>query len=151
MVSSMTDAELLSLWNQIMEELQSRSLVRTANNPVADYGERVVAKRLGLTLTGNSNASYDAIGPEGTRYQIKARRKTRSQPSRQLGALRNLDSDGFDVLAIVLFEADFALSGIWLVPVDLVREHAVYRPHVNAHVLHARPTLLNHPRVTKVS
>jgi hypothetical protein len=142
--------ELLALWAEIMAELRRRNLVRTANNPVADYAEHLVSERLGLTLQGNSNAAYDAIAPDGTRYQIKSRRMTRHRPSRQLGAIRNLDAHGFDVLAIVLFEPTFAVLGIWTVPYDVVHEHAVYKSHVNAHVLHARPALLNDPRVKKI-
>lgn len=146
----MADGELLVRWAEIMAELQQRGMVRTANNPVADYAEHLVAERLGLTLLGNANAAYDAIAEDGTRYQIKSRRMTRHRPSRQLGAVRNLDAHGFDVLAIVLFEPTFAVLGIWTVPYDVVCEHAVYKSHVNAHVLRARPSLLNDPRVTKI-
>jgi hypothetical protein len=144
------NAELLALWSRVMAELKRRGLVRTANNPVADYAEHLVAKHLGLTLQDNNHAAYDAIAPDGTRYQIKGRRMTRHRSSRQLGVIRNLDQHGFDVLAIVLFESTFAVVGIWTVPYDVVREHAVYKSHVNGHVLHARSSLLNDPLVTKI-
>jgi hypothetical protein len=145
-----SDGDLFALWAATMDELKRRGVIRTANNPVADYAEYLVAHELNATLAHNSNAGYDAIGSDGTRYQIKARRMTRARQSRQLGVLRNLESDGFDVLAIVLFGPAFELEGIWLVPIEIVLTAATYRPHVNGHVLHARPSLLNDPRVTRL-
>jgi len=63
-----SDEELLVSWADIMSELSRRGLIRTANNPVADYAEHLVAKLLGLSLEGNSKASYDAVGSDGIRY-----------------------------------------------------------------------------------
>jgi hypothetical protein len=37
--------ELLSLFARILEELRRRKVVRSSNNPVADYTEWLVAKR----------------------------------------------------------------------------------------------------------
>jgi hypothetical protein len=133
-----------------MVELLRRGLVRTANNPVADYAEYLVAQRLNATLASSSTSGYDAISADGTRYQIKARRLTRERASRQLSVLRNLDADSFDVLVIVLFGRSFELTGMWAVPIEVVRTNAVYRSHVNGHVLHARATLLDDPRVTRL-
>ncbi len=70
----LSDANLLALWADAMTELKSRGVIRSANNPVADYAERLVAERLALTLMTGSNPGYDAVGPGKTRYQIKARR-----------------------------------------------------------------------------
>jgi hypothetical protein len=145
-----TDNELFQLWADVMAEFRRRGLTRTANNPVADYAEHLVAKQLQLTLQSNSKAGYDAVGPDGIRYQIKARRMTRPRPSLQLGMLRNLQADEFDVLAIVLFGPRFEMLGIWSVPIAVVREYASYHAHVNAHILHARQSLLNDERVTKL-
>jgi hypothetical protein len=37
--------ELLQLYCDLMEELRERQLVRTNNNPVADYAEKVAIER----------------------------------------------------------------------------------------------------------
>ena len=67
-----------------------------------------------------------------------------------LSAIRNLDEGGFDHLVIVLFDEDFGLKEIWRLPIDLVREHAVYRRHVNAHILQARGSVLSDPRAEQL-
>ncbi len=150
-LAAQTDADLLALWASIMDELRSRGVIRSSNNPIADYGERLVAERLGLELVNASTAGYDAVAPDGTRYQIKSRRLVAGTSSRQLGALRNLDQDCFDHLVVVLLGPRFELHELWRLPIDLVREHAVYRSHVNAHVLHARGAVLDDPRAVRLA
>jgi hypothetical protein len=151
--ADLSDTELLGLWAAVMEELRRRGVVRSSNNPVADYAERLVADRLGLELAANSTAGYDAVGsgPGGARYQIKARRLTGNHGSRQLSAIRNLDGDGFDYLVAALFDAGFNLAELWKLPIALVREHATYRAHVNAHVLHVRGAVLADPRAERLA
>lgn len=149
-MTSLADQEVFRLWAASMRELTRRELIRSANNPTGDYGEVLVARRLGLQLVGSSTAAYDAVAPDGTRYQIKARRLQNAKTSRQLGAIRNLDQGGFDHLVVVLFDGDFGLTEMWRLPIDLVREHAVYRKHVNAHILHARGPVLADARAERL-
>ena len=85
-MTDLTNEEVLRLWATVMGELRRRRVIRSANNPVADYAETLVAERLGLQLVGNSTASYDAVAQDGTRYQIKARRLHDETSSRQLRA-----------------------------------------------------------------
>ena len=58
-------------------------------------------------------------------YQIKGRRLTSHNNSRQLGALRELPAQGFDVLAAVLFREDYRILRAALIPharvVDLAK------------------------------
>ena len=149
-LTQLSDAKLLALWADVMTELKSRDVIRSANNPVADYAERLVADQLGLTLAPPSTPGYDATGPDDKpRYQIKARRGV-SGPKRQLGAIRNLDQGGFDYLVVVLFDGAFGVDGMWRFPIDLVRDHAVYRKHVNAHILRLTSDVLNDPRAERL-
>ena len=134
-----------------MTELQRRGILRSDNTPTGDYAEWIVSQALGLSLEGNSKAGYDAIGSDGTRYQIKARRLVTTKTSRQLSAIRNLDQDPFDYLIIVLFGPAFEVLECWQVPIDVVREHAIWTKHVNGHRLHARGAVLSDPRVTRLS
>ena len=123
--------------------LRIRGIVRSSNSPIADFAEALVAKLLNLSIVAGSNASYDAVAADGKRYQIKARRVTNANPSRQLSAIRNLDKGGFDFLVAVVFdESGFKPIEVWRFPIDLVREHAKYRSHVNAHILFVSGAIL---------
>ncbi|MBA2278070.1 MAG: hypothetical protein H0W06_09940 [Chloroflexia bacterium] len=129
-----------------MDELRARKLIRSANNPVADYAEGLVAAKLDLTLAPGATPGYDAIGRDGTKYQIKARRLRPERPSRQLSAIRNLEKGSFDQLIVVLFDQTFNIEEMWQLPFDVVRDYATYRSHVNAHILNARGAVLADPR-----
>ena len=66
--STFDDRKLLSAYCALMAELKDRGVVRSANNPVADYSETLVSRALGLSLEARSKAGYDALGGDGTRY-----------------------------------------------------------------------------------
>ncbi len=130
------DDELLRLYGSLMIELRRRKLVRSNNNPVSDYAEKLVCEKLGLSLAGKSSKGYDAIDEEhGTRYQIKARRLTRHNDSRQLGVIRNLDEALFDYLIGVIFDEAFTPIEIWKIPRNTIKKYAKYSPHQNGHIL----------------
>ena len=151
-MTTLSNEDLFRLWADALSELRRRGLTRTADSPVGGYGELLVAQRLGLDLAGNSAASYDAIDrATDKRYQIKARRVKPGAKSPQLSAIRNLDRGGFDYLVVVVFEEDLAVRGMWKLPIDVVREHAAYRKHVNAHILYARDAVLADPRVERLA
>jgi hypothetical protein len=139
--------ELLKLYASTIEELRKREVVRTANNPVGDYAEWLVSTALGLKLVENSAAGYDAISSEGVRVQIKGRRLTANNSSRQLSVIRNLEANGFDELVAVMFDEHFEIVEAVSIPHAVVAEYSVYRAHVNGHILHARGKLLTDPRV----
>src|SRR4051794_198447 len=103
--------DLLALFARIVDELRSQGVVRSTNNPVADYSECLTARAFGLTLVANSSIGYDAISDDDVRYQVKARRLTLRNRSRQLGFIRGLEKeeDPFDVLVGILFNADFSI------------------------------------------
>ena len=83
--------ELLQLQAAATNELKRRDVVRTQNNPLGDYTEWLVAQAMGLELAANSKAGYDGIDSNGTRIQIKGRRITPKNKSRQLSAIRKYD------------------------------------------------------------
>lgn len=98
---------LLCLFGSILDDLQSRGIVRTSNNPVSDYTEWLVSTRLKLELAGNSEKGFDATDDEGVRYEIKARRITPDNPSRQPSAIRDLKGNHFDSLVAVVYDKSF--------------------------------------------
>lgn len=114
--------------------LRSTRVVRSTNNPVGDYGEYLTARAFGLSLVANSAAGYDAVSTEGVRYQVKTRRLTAENGSRQLSFMRGFgqDEDPFDYLVGILFGPDFTVRRAALVPVAVVRANFTRVDYVNA-------------------
>jgi hypothetical protein len=90
-------------------------------------------KAFGWQQAGNSNAHIDAIGADGTRYQIKGRRITRFNKSRQLSAIRDLGSAHFDFLCGVLFSEDFSVTRAAIIPHAIAIERASVVERTNSH------------------
>lgn len=66
--SHLDDKQLIGAYCTLMAVLKERGIVRSANNPVADYTETLVCKALGLVQeTSQSQAGYDAIDPANGR------------------------------------------------------------------------------------
>jgi len=128
----MSVADLLALHTKIIEELRSRSIVRSANNPTGDFAEYLFCRTFGWQQAPNSERGFDATGEDGTRYQIKGRRIHKRNKSRQLSAIRDLVGDHFDVLAGVLFDDDFNVIRAALIPRSIVEQQATYVPHTNS-------------------
>ncbi len=91
-------------------------MVRSSNNPVADYAEKIAVELMGLTRADKEERGYDALDSRGIKYEIKGRRITRHNNSRQLGVIRNLDEELFNYLIAVVFNEDFSVKEIWKVP-----------------------------------
>jgi len=134
--------ELLSLFAQVLDQLRDREVVRSGNDPVADYCESLVVRALNLARKGGSNKGCDALDDlTGKRYEIKGRRITRFNPSTQLSVFRELDSCHFDYLAGVLLDSDFTVTRACCVPWAVVKECATYRNHVNGWIMHLAPSV----------
>jgi len=149
-LSELSEKELLRLHAAILSELKKRGVVRTKNNPVGDYTEWLVSRALNLTLAPNSASGYDGVDDKGIKYQIKGRRTTPENKSRQLSAIRKLNSKDFDYLVGVIFDEDYSVVDAVVVPHEVVCEYASYREHVNAHILHLRGAILDDPRVKDI-
>jgi hypothetical protein len=132
----LSDDELLRLWRRIQTVLRSRDVCR-GSNIVADVAERLVAQKLGLALAPQSTRGYDAVAPDGTRFQIKGRLTTTTNPSRQLGDIHYLDEDRpFDQLIAVLFGDEFPEPlAVYRLPLALVKQAAQHRRHRRVLVL----------------
>ena len=144
------DQELLKLYSELLEELRRRHLTRTNNNPVADYAEKVVIEHLGLEQAHKEAKGYDATDGEGRKYQIKGRRITRHNSSRQLGVIRNLDDNLFDFLIAVVFDEAFNLGEIWKIPHSIIKRYGRWSVQQNGYVLHLRGNLLLDAQVERI-
>jgi len=149
LLEAMNEDEVARAWARCMRELRRRDLIRTANTPVGDYAERICCQRFGLTRMGFSEKSIDAVDADGVQYQIKARRLTRENPSRQLGAIRDVDKHPFDILLAVFFNEDLELQEIWSVPHTVVSK-AKYVARTNSTRFVLTPTVQKDPRVRQL-
>lgn len=132
---SSSTGEVLALHVRVMHELRRRGLSRTGNNLVADLAEHLVERALNLKLETNSRTGFDATDAKGQRYEIKARRSTRTSRPTHLSALRGLHLRHFDRLVAVLFDEDFSVSRAVVLPFEAAQTLAVHRAHVNAHLI----------------
>jgi hypothetical protein len=130
-LKSMCVRELLQTYCDVVGELRRREIVRSSNNPVADYSELLFCRAFGWSREGGSNLGFDAVCAKGLRYEIKGRRLTRSNQSRQLSFIRKLPDRQFDFLAGVLFHHGFAIKRGALVPHANVEARARFSKHAN--------------------
>ena len=149
--SGLDDRRLLDAYCSLMSAMRERGIVRSSNNPVADYTEALVSRALGLTLEAQSRAGYDALGADGTRYQIKGRRLTTHNASTQLSALRNLAQRPFDRLAAVAYAQDLSVLYGALIPIEVVVELGRFSAHSNSHVVMFRRKVLEDARVIDIT
>ena len=146
-------ADLLALYADVLTELRARDIIRSTNNPVADYSEWLVAKAFGYALAPKSSAGYDVIAPDGTRYQVKGRRSSTESPSRQLSFIRGFGgaTEPFDYMVGILFNSDFTVMRAAQIPVADVHELAVHNPHVNGWRFILRDSVWDRPGVVDVT
>ena len=148
-LGDMNDQKLLGLYADLMEELRSRELVRSSNNPVADYAEKVAVEYLGLQRAPKEERGFDALDKQKKKYQIKGRRITRHNKSRQLGVIRNLEEKLFDYLIAVIFNEDFSEFEIWQIPYNFIKKNSRFSKHQNGHIFLAKPNLMLSSKTVK--
>lgn len=127
--------ELLTLHAEVMEELRRREVVRTSNSPVGDYAELLFSTAFGWTLENSSASGHDATDKDGLRYQIKSRRLTAHNGSRQLSFLRGLPEKKFDYLAAVLFDAGYRVQRAIVLPHEGLESRCRFSTHANGWLL----------------
>ncbi len=138
----MSEKQLLQVTGDVIDELVSRGVCRTENNPVSDYTEWLVASRLNITLATSSARGFDAVGPNQEKYEIKARRITPKNQSRQLSAIRNLDLRLFDFLVAVVYTKNFEVKIALKIPYEVVVKKSKKVGHTNSHKLEAKDDLI---------
>lgn len=143
-------SELLKFYTEIIEELINRRVLRTRNNPVADYTEWLVSSKLQFKLENNSKSGYDATDIKGIKYQIKGRRITPTNKSKQLGVIRKLESKKFDYLIGLVFDKDFSLIEGYKIPHQTIKKYAKFSKHQNGHILHLKGEILRDPKTENI-
>lgn len=135
-LTALSVADLLELYAEILNELQARNVVHSTNNPVANYAEKLANKALNLTGMPESTKGFDAIDCNGQKYEIKGRRPTKKNPSRQLSMIRELNNHHFDYLIGILFYESFKVYKACVIPHHVIVEKAKYTKHANACIFH---------------
>lgn len=134
-LTKMSISELLGLYSGILDELCDRNILRTVNNPAADYAEYLVCKALSLTPAAKSTKGYDATDGSGNKYEIKARRLTHRSHPKRFSAIRKLEENHFDYLVAVLFEEDFLVHRALVLQKSYITKKAFWQGHVSAWIL----------------
>lgn len=150
-LGALTTPGLLVLYSRVMTALREREVLRSSNNPVADYTEALVVAALQLTRARASEAGYDATSRQGERFEIKGRRLTPQNRSTQLSAIRGIELRHFDYLVGVVLNDDFTVRYGFQIPHSVVHTVSRFRPHVNAWILHLRPALGEERGVTDIT
>jgi hypothetical protein len=151
-LTRLTPRQLLVLHSRVADELRERKITRTSNNPTGELAEYLFCKAFGWEQADNSQANFDALEiSSGVRYQIKGRRITRFNKSRQLSALRDLAGSHFDYIAGVLFNEDYTVLRAALIPHAVALERATYVQHTNSHRFILRDDIWNVGNVRDVT
>lgn len=140
----------MSKYAEIMHLLRRNQIVRSFNNPVADVAEWLVCNKLNLRLAPKSSKGYDAVDQTGkTKYQIKARWLATARSSKQLSALRDLNSSSppFDYLIAVMFNDDFYVDYAAQMPIAYVFNNSKPVERTNSHRFNFTQSMLSAPGV----
>ena len=147
-LDALSSRALVELHVDIGEALRDRGVVRSGNGLTGELAEHIFLTAFGWDRARASQAGYDASA-EGLRYQIKARRMSLSGGSRQMGAIRDLE--GFDVLAVILFDRRYRVARAALIPAEVVAARADYVAHTNSWRFMFEDSVLAEPGVTDVT
>lgn len=150
-LTALSPVELLRLNAATLNELRRRDIIQSQNAPLGDFAEHLFCRAFGWTQQANSQAGYDAVDENGVTYQIKSRRISARNPSRQLSAIRNIETKPFDHMAGVLFDENYTLIGAAIVPVAVVIAQATFVAHTNSYRFHLRPGVWEFPDVLDVT
>jgi hypothetical protein len=150
-LATLTSRELLALHARVSDQLRTRGITRSSNNPVGDLAEHLFCKAFNWDRAGNSNANVDATDRDRVRYQIKGRRLTKFNKSRQLSSIREFEGAHFDFLAGVLFAEDYSVIRAGLIPYAVVKERATFVAHTNSHKFLLRDDVWESPSVRDVT
>ena len=144
--------DLFALQGQLMAELRERGVLRTNNNPVADYSEWLVWKAFGAErLPANSTASYDLTSQDFGRIQVKARVVSSPLKSGQLQT-SFFRSTHFDHAALVLLsDVDYSVVSAVLLPLGAVEERWSWHKHIRGWRLQMNGPTMQHPLAVDIT
>lgn len=124
----------------ILDELNTRRVVRSRNAPAGDLAETLAALAHDGRLAPKSETAWDVLAADGRRLQVEAR--VLSEPNRRGNYSVFRSTEGFDCCVFVLLEvADYAVNSAVEAPVDVVLATASAAPWVNGSRIQIRTDL----------
>lgn len=141
--------ELLRLWAAILRELRRRGIVRTANNPIGDIAEALVANHFKGERAGFSNPGWDVQTPDGLHLEVKGIRIDEVATRRNLSPIPS--SSTYSKVIIVVFDSDLRVAEA--LAVDRATVEELFRPRAKdgARVIRLTARLRQHPAVESVA
>ena len=146
-LEALDDREIVRLFGRVMLALRERDIVRSANNPIADIAEQLVAAYYGGTIAAPNEPSYDVLTANRRRLQVKALR--RSQKGRT--TLSPLRSPDFGAVVAVTFKPDLEVEAAFHIPLAVVEEYQRWSDTWKAHRLSLTKRLCADARVTRIA
>ena len=140
--------ELLALWAAILRELRRRGVVRTANNPIGDIAEELVAAHLKGERASFSNAGWDVATPDGERLEVKAIRIAEVKTRSNLSPIPR--SSTYTSVIVVVFDADLRVTETLRVPRATVETRFRPRARDGARIIRVGRGLREDPSVESV-
>lgn len=108
-VKTLSAFQMMQLQTQLQDELAARKIVLNPSQPVGDYAIHLACTAFDLRREPPATSGYDASNSENLRYQIKYRRLSGPQDTRQLNAIKGVEQRKFDFLIGVLFNPDMTI------------------------------------------
>jgi len=137
---------LLSRYTYVMRELLRRGVIRTANNPIGDIAEALVAAYYGGERQRFSHRGWDVTTPDGERIEVKALRHT-GRTRRNLSPVRTSD---YDAVVVVEFDELFRVLGAMRFERAFVESCFPHRAHVNGRIITLTDKVRSDPRVERL-
>jgi hypothetical protein len=132
-LAKLSSKELFASLVVIEDLLRERKILRSSNNPTGDLAESLFCKARQWTPERGSRAGFDALDEQTRkRYQIKGRRSTGKSKKHMLGAIRNLENNPFDVLAVVIFKKNYEVQYAALID-PVVLRNVDRQDHTNSY------------------
>lgn len=140
--------ELLALWAAIMRELRRRGVVRTANNPIGDIAEALVAAHFRGERASFSNAGWDVATGDGERLEVKALRLAEVRTRTNLSPIP--PSSTYTAVIIVIFDENLRVTEAMRVPRATVEKLFTPRKRDGARIIPVGRRLREDPSVEGV-
>jgi hypothetical protein len=150
-LSGLRIQDLFKLHEDISVELIERNIIHSSNNIIANYSEKLACESFGLIQMPESTKGYDAKDSKGLKYEIKGRKPTVKNKSRQLSALRGLDDNQFDFLIAILFEGSFEVKRAAKIPHAVVLKKSTFVPRTKSWTFHIRDEIWDIPGVEDIT
>ncbi|MFZ0333397.1 MAG: hypothetical protein WAN10_02400 [Candidatus Acidiferrales bacterium] len=119
--------ELLYLYDDVLQELRRRKIVRSGTNPVGELARYLATRALELKVSRDSPMEPEFLDADGERYQIRGRRVTRTSQSASFSLGHELEDASFTHLIGIVFTEDFEILRAGVVPMKIVRNKAILK------------------------